>query len=375
MRYIIAIFCLLMLWGCNKDAPTEPRYTKVILCYFAADNSLSSEVSQKVEAVRQGVRNARETGSKVICYADVVSGSASLFEIAADGDIAIQTFSQENSASGQTLGRVIDYVRKHYTAEKYGMILFSHASGWLPAGALGDPVNFASAGRSRSVAMDGQDELELAEFAQAIPDHMFEYIVFEACYMAGIEVAYALRNKTDYIVASAAEIVSPGFEEVYPASLRLLLKKNTELRNFAANYFENWDNKSSYLRSATVSLISTGYLDELMAVMRQIVSSQGLSQVDVSALQHFNRNNHHLFFDLREYVCALTDDQTLLDSFDAALANVVEYQSATPQFLYGLSYWFAVRSHCGFTTYIPQAGFSELNSRYGSTAWYRAICD
>lgn len=34
----------------------------------------------------------------------------------------------------------------------------------------------------------------------ALPDHLFEFIIFEACNMAGIEVAYELRNKAAYIM-------------------------------------------------------------------------------------------------------------------------------------------------------------------------------
>ena len=47
--------------------------------------------------------------------------------------------------------------------------------------------------------------MEITDFAMALPDHLFEFIIFEACNMAGIEVAYELRNKAAYIMASSAQ--------------------------------------------------------------------------------------------------------------------------------------------------------------------------
>lgn len=86
----------------------------------------------------------------------------------------------------------------------------------------GEPVWAASSAQgTRSLGWDdgvGEDapgsmphaEMELEEFAAAIPDGQLDFIVFEACLMAGVEVAYVLRGKTDYILSSAAEIVSPA---------------------------------------------------------------------------------------------------------------------------------------------------------------------
>ena len=51
--------------------------------------------------------------------------------------------------------------------------------------------------------------MEITDFAMALADHLFEFIIFEACYIAGIEVAYELRNKAPYIMSSDAPVVSP----------------------------------------------------------------------------------------------------------------------------------------------------------------------
>lgn len=62
----------------------------------------------------------------------------------------------------------------------------------------------------RSVIVDGNDYMELKDFADAIPDKAFEYIVFETCFMAGIDVAYEFRDKAGYVVASSARLSRQG---------------------------------------------------------------------------------------------------------------------------------------------------------------------
>ena len=55
--------------------------------------------------------------------------------------------------------------------------------------------------------------MELADFASALPlpnHRKWDFILFEGCYMGSVEVAYELKDKTEAIIASSTEIVSPG---------------------------------------------------------------------------------------------------------------------------------------------------------------------
>ena len=53
---------------------------------------------------------------------------------------------------------------------KFNLLIFGHASGCLPDNSLV---------ASRSVIVDGNNNMELKNFANAIPAKTFEYIVFE----------------------------------------------------------------------------------------------------------------------------------------------------------------------------------------------------
>ena len=73
------------------------------------------------------------------------------------------------------------------------------------------------------------------------------------------------------------------------------------------------------------------------------------ADVDVSFVQHFDRYPYHLFFDLSDAIekMALPEQKAL---FDTALNKVVEYEAATPLFMFGESYSFPIDHHCGLTT-------------------------
>ena len=195
IKIALIIFSGIFFVSCEKDENTSVVTSNkhVILLYLGGDNNLSSETYQKIEAIRQGWKGSAD--KKLLIYTDSADTTPSLIEIATENGQNIKktiyNYNEENSASKETLSRVIKEVTSLYPSSSYGLIIFSHASGWLPQATLTSP---------RSIIMDKKHEMELVDFAQAIPDNTFEYIIFEACFMAGIEVAYELKEKTNYIL-------------------------------------------------------------------------------------------------------------------------------------------------------------------------------
>ena len=55
------------------------------------------------------------------------------------------------------------------------------------------------------------EEIEIKDLANAIP-YKLDYILFDACLMATVEVAWELRNVCDYLAVSPCEIPAAGFD-------------------------------------------------------------------------------------------------------------------------------------------------------------------
>ena len=314
---LYVLFCILvtfLLCACRNDENEERVFPRVLIVYLGGDSNLSGETLAKVSALQDGWQ---EREVPVLVYVDDASmcGSCLLRLAWEEGYSFLDTLAiheEENSASAGTLRRVVEEVLGRYPAASYGLLLFSHASGWLPAGTLQYPLD----GLSRSLIIDDgegmRQEMELADFASALPDGMFDFIVFETCLTANVELVHALRHKTAYIVASAAEIVSPGFTPVYPVALASLLDTRgslvDHLREFAGSYFDRASGDARYYSSATISVIATAALDELASMAHEIYREVAPFTA-FDDLQRFDRPGQYgdvpalaRYFDLEQYV-------------------------------------------------------------------------
>ncbi|MFC3197435.1 clostripain-related cysteine peptidase [Parapedobacter deserti] len=375
---------MLFTWGCNKDSGNEPDLpNRTVLYYLGGDNNLAIEADEKIEALRRGFPGGK---NRLVIYRDTDNEVPQLLEIyrEASGENHIRimkTYSEQNSANKQTVRLVLEDIERLFPAKSYGLILFSHASGWLPKGALTQPesaqwymgavpLSIRTPIRTYTVVMDGTMELGLSEFASAIPDGFFDFIVFEACFMAGIEVLYELKDKTVYILSSSAEIVSPGFTPVYPGSLPLLFEPQADLVGFAKAFFDFWDGQIGDYRSATITVAKTTALHALAAWVKKH-NNINVSEDILPEVQHFDRyRGHRLFFDFGDYYQRKTLAGTQ-NELNVLLKNTVVFKAATPGFIPN-QFGFEIEHHSGITTYIRQERFKNLNEKYEELAWNKA---
>ena len=364
-----AFTCAAFFTSCEQSPAVEPEaISHVLLVYLGGDNNLSGESYAKLEALGQGW--GARPGGRLLVYHDPSDAAPQLLELSRNdqGNPAVEVirrYEESDSADGEVFASVINEVRKLYPSPGYGLLVFSHASGWLPEGTLSAPKSGA-----KSVLSDGNRQMALADFAAAIPDGAFDYIVFEACFMAGIEVAYELKDKTGYILASSAEIVSPGFTDVYPRALGFLFEGETGLRAFAAEAFAYFNGQSGYMQSATFSVIKTSELGALASFIRENAAPEAAR--DINSIQHFDRYPaYRLFFDFEDYHAGLMADEKHRQELHGLVGKAGVWKASTPEFMPGFD-GFAIGRHSGLTAYIPQERFPFLNAEYGKLAWSRA---
>lgn len=363
LKLMAAAAVLAGLAACETTEIALPVWDRVLLIYFGGDNNLSEETYQKIEAIKGGLI-ADDPLCRVVLYHDPADGVPVLSELKNVGGQAlvdtIAVYGEENSAAPEVLIHIINSTREKYPARRYSMLVFTHGSGWLPQGALNNPG-------MRSIVMDGDAEMELAAFAGAIPDGMFDCVVFEACLMAGVEVAYEMRKKTGYILASSAEIVSPGFTPVYSGALHYLLRG--EIEGFAKEAYAYVDRQKDDMRSGTISVIRTDGLEELAAFIAANCNPD--IKPDIASIQRFDRNRHILFLDFEDYYSRLLEQDSRRIDLSRLIDNCVVWKEATPTFLPNAS-GFSINQYSGMTVYMPQEAYPALNRRYEETEWQKA---
>ena len=252
----LLILFVSVLSSCVKEERFYPEQdpTRVLLVYVGTDNNLAGYEQEKLQGIRDGWTG--KSTDRIIAYIDKAGADARLIEISnlAPGEQPreLAVYGRENSASAETLSRVISFVTTNYPADSYGLLVFSHASGWLPSGALTNPTTYGSVSgnqtgklgvnptatrnttvlndialssekglaiadslksqshflllsgngsladdakghqshdpQNRTIITDGSNEIELRDFAAAIPDGVFDYIVVDTFFMAEVEV-------------------------------------------------------------------------------------------------------------------------------------------------------------------------------------------
>jgi hypothetical protein len=344
-----AMLCLLVS-SCIKNEREDPPKTKrVVLMYMGGDNNLSAETYEKIEAIRSGWQATPQ--NRLLIYTDSADDLPKVYELSKEsGQRLMFTYEEENSADKDVLSRIINDVQVLYNPESYGLIVFSNASGWLPKHTAAHP---------QSVITDNDNEMELYDFATAIPDSTFDFIIFEACFMAGIEVAYQLKDKTEYIVASSTEIISPGFTPVYGEAISCLFEPAPSLPGFVNKVFSS---QAGYKNSATFSIIKTSELEQLAIWIKNNVFWNRIA--DISNTQHFDRYSEHLFYDFYDYYKQLLPRDDQRQQLAELVAKCVIYKITTPTFMLREN-GFEIKEYSGLTTYIyqKQLPYLKKNSR------------
>ena len=304
------------------------------------------------------------------------------------------------SNSAECIREVLEFLKEKYPEiESFGVLMSSHGTGWTPPGYCttgyknegnSDDIEWRRSAfsgtylsgeylyeplpgvKSMGYTVTGVNptvayETDIREIADLLPFKL-DYIIFDACFMGGVEVACEFRDKCNFVVASQTEILSDGMD--YTTMISDLLEGNrADLVSLATNYFNHYNLSIGSKRSATISVVDCSKLGTLAAVCRNLFRNYDISKdnVDASKLQkYFYYTNHAWFYDLYSIVQAAGASETELSDLQWALDECILYKAATPTFaLYG----FPIDTHSGLSMYLPEKERTQLNSYYRELTW------
>jgi Clostripain family. len=372
--HLLFLLFLLLFSACEKDELLPADETPVsrfrsVLVYLGVDNNFHAEAQQKIEQLRTNWH--KDTDGNLLVYADAGSNPVliHIYHSELRGNVAdtIAIYpATENSANPAALTRTLERMQSDFPANSYGMVVLSHATGWAPA-----EMSLPTLGL-RSIVLDrGTDEpnnyMELPDFANAIP-YKLDFVVFDACFMASVEVAYELKEKTDYIVASPAEVLAPGF--VHSTMMSHLFRPQPDLTAVAREFYEYYNQQSSSYRSATVSVIKTSALEALADFTKDVFASSGTGEEWVNTVQTFGYKNQKIYFDLGDYLQKLSPER--YDELQTIFDHCVLYKAHTPSYYSdGTHVLQTIDAFSGLSVYIPQTAYPAANEYYERLKWTR----
>lgn len=385
------MFILLSMASCHWFKPEdETIYDRTVLVYMAADNDLSYIYSDTIpsffqEDIDEMIKGACNTpgNSRLLVYADDHNLPRILSIEQQKGrrpvaKVVHQYDTEHNSGDTETLRMAMEWVIANYAAESYGLVLWSHGSAWLPA----------KTPAQRAICIDTKTGslMEIEDIADVLaPLPHLDFILFDACFMQAIEVAYELRNVADYIISSPAEIPGPGapYHRLIPAMFATPFDAESIVEEYYREYKEGnirVEGHEPDCFGVCLSTIDCRHLDQLAAATSQMIEKYaGNSSINLSEVQRYyplTSSKTPEYYDMNSYMYRLIaspdDYARWKDAFDTA----IPHRRAT-------THWFSdytnrlesiidMDNYGGISCYVPQSGRTMLNEAFHHTAWYHA---
>ena len=272
MQKIYLIGCalfLLLLTGCKEEEKLQPepvRKDMTVVVYIAAENSLSRFYHSDL-AEMESVADQIPLDCNFLVYVDSSTLPAIYLLNAQQGKVTYRTLNEEDSCTPATFGKNIWDIVQEFPAEHYGLVMWSHGSGWIPpAKAPGKIAKTIGVDNNMNNETNYGSELEIPDMRKELEEigvH-WDYILFDACFMQCVETAYELRSLTDYIIASPAEI--PVLGAPYDKIMDCLTEKDTEwATHLAEKYYEDYKDNAGLV----ISTVKTSELDSLLQVTKR----------------------------------------------------------------------------------------------------------
>lgn len=370
-----------VLTACGDSDEPVIENRKTILVYMAADNNLSKFTIEDLEEMKKGMKTMDMTGLHLLVYID--TGSPRLVELLLKkGEVeenVIKEYEPRNSVGTVETQEVFNDVfgNARFQADSYGLVYWSHADGWIP-----NPLP-----TSRWIGQDtgdGTHYMNIEDFVSILQraPH-FDFIMFDACFMLSIEVAYELRNYTDYYIGSPTENPGPGapYDRILP-----YMFQEGAADKIAAAYFAVYEEKynggsgisnSNWTGGTSICVLKSSELENLAAATRKALS--GVTSVSnrwlsSEAFDYDQRWNSHVgYYDFVELMELMVTEETALTEWRQAFASARKYWSTTPKNYSQVVGMFSMERANGVTHYIPSTVEDAAALAYRSTAWYSAV--
>lgn len=414
MKKWLYTLLVIVLAACSNEIPEQQpakRSGRTVLAYLISNNkagSLDTYLRDNVIDMYTALGNMKESCTLLVFYrpytGDAPLSKPTLMSFYADGrgninNVAALTGSELTFDAVCRIAQKKEYTMNSQIAtdpavmeevftdmqtvapsDSYGLILGSHASGWMkgtsvPTKAFGDDDGY------------NIDIPDLADVLKNSFSEKLDFVLFDACMMGTAEVGYELRETTSYCIASVMETPVYGFP--YDQILPYLYSENVDYSAVCHEFISFNKTKDAW---GTCAVMDCSQMENLASAVKAKLSEwqDALSSVSMQNVQQYGVNSYMYFsYDVLDFfrelgrksgVVKTTDLNEAIASVQSALNQAVIAKDC----LSGVDYDFEGLTidgtrFCGIGMYIPGeynryvANKTAWNSYYEqSISWYRA---
>lgn len=293
------------------------------------------------------------------------------------------TMNSQIATDPVVMEEVLKDMQKIAPSDSYGLILGSHASGWMKGNSV----------QSKAFGDDDGYNINIPDLADVLKNSFSEkldFVLFDACMMGTAEVGYELKEITSHCIASVMETPALGFP--YKQIFSYLYSENIDY-SAVCHEFISFNKINNAWGTCTV--MDCSQMENLAsAVKAKLLEWQdALSSVSMQNVQQYGVNSYKYFsYDVLDFfrelgrksgVVKTTDLNEAIASVQSALNQAVIAKDC----LSGVDYDFEGLTidgtrFCGIGMYIPKEvndyvpdniSWNNWNDYYEqSISWYRA---
>lgn len=289
------------------------------------------------------------------------------------------TMNSQIATDPVVMEEVFKDMQKVAPSDSYGLILGSHASGWMKGNSV----------QSKAFGDDDGYNIDIPDLADVLKNSFSEkldFVLFDACMMGTAEVGYELRETTSYCIASVMETPVYGFP--YDQILPYLYSENVDYSAVCHEFISFNKIKDAW---GTCAVMDCSQMENLASTVKaklsewedvlSSVSMQNVQQYGVGSYRYFSYDVLDFFRELgRKSGVAETDLDEAISSIQTVLDEVVIAKECIPNPSYPNTIFSVDETRfCGIGMYIPGeynpyvANKTAWNDYYKqSISWYHA---
>ena len=413
MKKWLYTLLVIVLAACSNEIPEQQpakRYGRTVLAYLISNSpkSLEGNLQDNVVDMYMALAEIKDSCTLLVfyrpqeysSYLDVPTllcfdtdgrGNINNLPAVTGTDLTFESVCQVAQKKEYTMNsqiatdpvvmeEVLKDMQKIAPSDSYGLILGSHASGWMKGNSV----------QSKAFGDDDGYNIDIPDLANVLKKSFSEkldFVLFDACMMGNAEVGYELKDVTSHCIASVMETPVYGFP--YDRILPYLYSENVDYSAVCHEFISFNKTKDVW---GTCAVMDCSQMENLASAVKAKLSEweDALSSVSMQNVQQYGVNSYKYFsYDVLDFFRELggksgvaeTDLNEAIASIQTVLNEAVIAKECIPN-PSNSSFRVDETRFCGIGMYIPKEindyvpdniSWNNWNDYYKqSISWYRA---
>lgn len=352
LQHILVVISLLLIFAaCSKDdspiaeenEPSQPA-NRTVIVYMAADNNLSEAVDKDIKEMAEGADNIPADDSMVL-FVHKDSTNAFIAKLTGNEEAPLDTLYKYDSecydSDPEVFREALEMMMEFCPADEYGLVLWGHATGWMVEN---DSINTMPSSRAFGYDSNNSTWMNITQMADALAGlPKMKFIFADCCHMGCVEVAYELRNNTEYLIGSSAEI--PGSGAPYHLVMKSFFdSSDTFYEGIINNYYDYyldsnhisiadqyyWTYMTEGRYSVPLAVINTDHIEQLAKATHDVLEQADggypaypLSP-DMTGIAYYLGYDFPVMYDMRAFISRIVP-ASVFSQWDAVYNQAVPY--------------------------------------------------